>query len=64
MEFTPEEIATILAALRYWQLHVRLSRNPKTLMSGGHFNEVDPLTIDQIDDLCAKINLGGNGESE
>lgn len=52
------KLATILAALRYWQR--------EGLLSGGHEqdiatngDEVDPLTADEIDDLCEGLNVKG-----
>jgi hypothetical protein len=54
---TEAECATILAALRYWQEY----RQAGGLIpvSFDHFDEVAPLTVKEIDELCDSINLGG-----
>ena len=55
VSFTDRELATILAALRYWQQD--LAANEEGPIS-EHFNEHTPLTVDEIDDLCERINCG------
>lgn len=51
------ELATILAALRYWQR--------EGLMSGGHEQDIAddggtlrPMTAEEIDRLCVRLNTG------
>jgi len=53
--FTDRELATILASLRYWQRD--LAANEEGPIS-EHFNEHTPLTVDEIDELCERINCG------
>jgi hypothetical protein len=61
--FTPKELATVLAALRYyqqdWQKEIdeaeRENRDP--IAMSEHFDEQEPLTPDEIDDLCERINV-------
>ena len=55
MKTTSRQLATILAALRYWQR--------EGIMSGGHEHDIasdgdtlKPLTADEIDDLCEELN--------
>lgn len=48
------KLATILAALRYWQNDVLSNQKP----DGSHFEEHTPLTTDEIDTLCEDLNLG------
>jgi hypothetical protein len=47
-------ISTILAALRYFQAN----RDDVIDCQMPHFIDVDPLTYEQIDDLCMAINAG------
>jgi hypothetical protein len=58
--FSEQETATILAALRYWRREGPLS--------GGHerdiasdFDRRQPLSAEEIDALCERINCGGDG---
>lgn len=62
--FTKEEQATVLAALRYWQRHVAHG-DAATIYSNAPAGEREmfdqesdlmPLTADQIDALCEKLN--------
>jgi hypothetical protein len=48
------ELATVLAALRYWQQD--LEANGDEPVISEHFEDVKPLTPDQIDDLVERIN--------
>jgi len=52
--FSSRELATILAALRYWQQDLILNEDPPI---GPHFNEVSALTPDEIDALCERLNV-------
>lgn len=49
------ELATVLAALRVFQSMLGIS-NPEGM---PQFAEVEPLSWDEIDTLCERINLGG-----
>ena len=53
--FTDRELATILAALRYWQQDLTANEEGPIC---DHFTEHSPLTVDEIDDLCERINCG------
>jgi len=55
-----EELATTLAALRYWQNDLGHNEaHGEPLIDGeGHFAEHKPLTVEQIDGLCERLNLG------
>jgi hypothetical protein len=51
------ELATVLAALRYWQQD--LAENPDGPISQEHFGQgTTPLTAQEIDDLCERLNCG------
>ena len=50
------EISTLLAALRLWQRE--LSRSGLPEWADEYFRDCEPLTIDQIDDLCECLNCG------
>lgn len=45
------ELATVLAALRYWQSR---KETPESL--DGYFYEHSPLTVEEIDGLCERLN--------
>ncbi|MGA8763805.1 MAG: hypothetical protein WB562_13150 [Candidatus Sulfotelmatobacter sp.] len=56
-ELDRRELATVLAALRYWQR--------EGLMSGGHeqdiatdAGELEPMKAEEIDALCERLNIG------
>ena len=52
-QLSPRELATVLAALRYWQADVEADPN---FEFGDHFAEAAPLTAEEIDDLCERLN--------
>jgi hypothetical protein len=53
--FSDRERATFLAALRYWQQD--LAADEEGPISPDQFNdEITPLTIQEIDDLCERLN--------
>jgi hypothetical protein len=64
MTFTDVEKATVLAALRLWQLHQASLIEPLSYETRGRLNNCDdiaadagtPLDADAIDDLCERIN--------
>jgi hypothetical protein len=47
-----QEVSTVLAALRYLQEN----RDDVISISMSHFDDVEPLTAEQIDTLCEEIN--------
>jgi hypothetical protein len=54
---TERELATVLAALRRFQQEcATLWGRTDRSMSPEHFVEHDPLTMEQIDDLCERLN--------
>jgi len=58
---TPKELATVLAALRHWQdLEKRDPQAGKFIAGsdreGTFFEEHDPLTVEEIDSLCERLN--------
>ncbi|WP_373548002.1 hypothetical protein [Chamaesiphon sp.] len=54
------EVATILAALRYFQAN----RDDILDAEMPHFEEIEPLTSTEIDDLCEEINIHTLGTSD
>lgn len=59
---TPRELATVLAALRYWQANVapalpRADRVPAEYADYFDAVDVTPYSIDEIDGLCERLNL-------
>jgi hypothetical protein len=56
MQLTERELATVLAALRYWQQDLADNEDEGPI-SQEHFTEtVTPLTVDEIDQLCERLN--------
>jgi hypothetical protein len=58
-EFSLQETATMLAALRYWQSTFCKTGEAKSIPNpfDTYFNEEPPLSAAQIDKLCEKINF-------
>jgi hypothetical protein len=52
-----KELATVLAALRYWQQDLEANEEPP--ISEEFFSDTEPLTSKEIDKLCRKLNKGG-----
>lgn len=53
------DVAQILAALRFWQSNDMTSETSLSeLKDAGHFEDHAPMTTDEIDALCERINLG------
>lgn len=48
------ELATVLAALRFWQRH--LTDCDGRDISPDHFDWVEPLSPDEVDILCERFN--------
>ena len=53
---TGKDTATVLAALRFWQNNVTDEEKSDELNGYGHFEEHEPLTNEEVDDLCEKLN--------
>jgi hypothetical protein len=59
-QLSDRELATLLAALRYWQQNLALAAlHPKDGPISSHFDEHPPLTVEEIDALCERLNSGG-----
>ncbi len=56
--YTSQEVATMLASLRFWQEALNMEHNGRDFMP-DYFKDEEPLTVQEIDDLCEKINAGG-----
>jgi hypothetical protein len=60
VRLTERELATVLAALRYWQQD--LAENDDGPISPEHFHgTITPLTVEEIDALCEHFNLDSVG---
>jgi Ser/Thr protein kinase RdoA (MazF antagonist) len=57
IELTDREVATLLAALRNWQTD-SLNEDLAEAFS-GHFEEHEPLSDEEIDALCQRLNFAG-----
>lgn len=63
LSITDRELATVLAALRYWQLDLTELETDGPI-SELHFDSGNtPLTTDEIDELCERLN-GDASESD
>ena len=50
------ELATVLAALRYWQQD--LAEDDDGPISSEHFDlTITPLSVEEIDELCQRLNF-------
>jgi Ser/Thr protein kinase RdoA (MazF antagonist) len=57
VELSDRDIAQLLAALRNWQTD---SLNEDLVDAfAGHFEDHEPLTDDEIDALCERLNFAG-----
>ena len=56
VQLTERELATVLAALRYWQQDLAENEGPIS----EHFAEVTPLSVEEIDDLCERLNCSAS----
>jgi hypothetical protein len=56
MHLSPRELATVLAALRYWQRQLADGEDGSSI-SLYHFTEsVTPLSTTEIDEFCERLN--------
>ena len=56
IELSDREISQLLAALRNWQTD---SLNEDLVEAfAGHFEDHQPLSDEEIDDLCERLNFG------
>jgi hypothetical protein len=58
VELTDRELATVLAALRYWQQDLAANQAAGDgPISPEHFTEeLTPLSVEEIDALCDRLN--------
>jgi hypothetical protein len=56
VELSPRDVAQLLAALRNWQTDALNEDLGESF--AGHFEDHAPLTDDEIDDLCERLNFG------
>lgn len=57
-ELSDRQVHTILAALRLYQLVVDSGSMPLEIEALSQEGDTQPLSTDEIDDLCEQINLG------
>ena len=58
MKLTSRELATVLAALRWWQQELQRLDPPNDIPPiGFHFTDQTPLSGAEIDDLCERLNV-------
>jgi len=57
VELSDRELALVLAALRNWEMDA-LNEDLVDTFS-GHFEDYEPLSDDEIDELCQRLNFGG-----
>lgn len=50
---TSKQLATVLASLRLFQRDMQANTHNMYL----HFEDEDPLTADEIDELCEELNV-------
>ena len=60
---TTRETATALAALRRWQAEL-LRQGDALTKHNLHFEQVPPLTLEEIDGLCEWLNLADTCDDE
>lgn len=54
IKLSPRELATVLAALRYWQEELEPDGIPPIM---DYFTDgTEPLSIEDIDELCERLN--------
>jgi hypothetical protein len=54
-----KELATVLAALRCWQRTLAANEaQGERPISQEYFQDVEPLTVSEIDQLCERLNCG------
>ena len=56
-ELSARELATILAALRFWQRSLEAGISPSPLDQGHFDDQIPPLTSEEIDELCERLNF-------
>jgi hypothetical protein len=62
VRLSDRELATVLAALRYWQEDLAKNGDEGPI-AVEHFDEANtPLTVEEIDDLCERLNCGPAAE--
>ena len=59
-QLTAQEIATILASLRHWQTYLpdRIDYLDQYLDIATNGNCFEPLSNDEVEELCMKLNFG------
>jgi len=55
-KFSDRELATVLAALRYWQREGLMSDGREQDIAGDD-GKFDPLTVIEINELCERLNI-------
>jgi hypothetical protein len=62
VRLTNRELATVLAALRYWQKDLAEDEDEGPI-SPDHFDDqITPLSVEEIDAPCERLNCGPPSE--
>ena len=64
MIVSPSELATILAALRYFQDEFQASQPEEFVELFPQFETAPPLTVAKIDSLCERLNMPEPAEGD
>lgn len=59
---TGRELATVLAALSYWQQDLAENQDEGPICPDHFDDKITPLTAEEIDDLCERLNCGTGQE--
>ena len=60
IELTDREAAQVLAALRNWQTDA--TNEDVAYIFSSHFEDHEPLTDQELDALCTRLNFAGEGQ--
>jgi hypothetical protein len=56
IQLTEAELATVLAALRYWQAAGEMGMNARLCPIATDEGNIEPLDLNEVDALCERIN--------
>lgn len=58
VRLTDRELATVLAALRYWQQDLAENEDEGPISPDHFTDKITPLSVEEIETLCERINCG------
>jgi hypothetical protein len=56
VHLSERELATVLAALRYWQQDLNENQEDSPISPDHFVMVITPLTVEKIDELCQRLN--------